>query len=87
MVHGFKNSKTRSSQIEQGLKDALRKHAAPAVRASAFAFDEAEVLSKGVDELQRTSDKLLEKIRSLKVRKVIVTSAVIYFNVENLMPS
>lgn len=87
MVHGFKNSKTSSSQIEQGLKNALRKHGAPAVRASAFAFDQAEVLSKGVDALQWTSDKLLEKIRSLKVREVNIPSAVIHLNIENLMPS
>jgi len=72
LVHGFKNPKTSSSgeYLEHWLKNAARKHSTPTARASVFAFNEADVLSKGVDELQRTSDKLLEKIRSLKVREV-----------------
>jgi hypothetical protein len=72
LVHGFKSSKLSSSReyLENWLKNATRKHSKPTARASVFAFKEADVLSKGVDELQKISDKLLEKIRSLKVREV-----------------
>ncbi|KAH9206423.1 hypothetical protein DL95DRAFT_450841, partial [Leptodontidium sp. 2 PMI_412] len=68
LVHGFKSSKLSSSReyLENWLKNATRKHSKPTARASVFAFKEADILSKGVDELQKISDKLLEKIRSLK---------------------
>ncbi len=56
------------------MKNATREHSVPTARASAFAFNEADIRLKGVDELQKTSDKLVEKIRSLKVREVHVAN-------------
>jgi hypothetical protein len=49
------------------LKYATREHFSDTARASAFAFDAIDILSKGFDELEIASDKLLGKIRSLRV--------------------
>ncbi|KAL5319124.1 hypothetical protein ACEPPN_012173 [Leptodophora sp. 'Broadleaf-Isolate-01'] len=69
LVHGFKSSRTSDTReyLESCLKYATTEHFRTTARASAFAFDTLEVLSKGIDELEIASDKLIGKIKSLRV--------------------
>jgi hypothetical protein len=68
-VHGFKDSRASvlREYLEKGLKNATREQCRDNARASAFAFDEIDILVEGFDEVEHASDKLLAKVRSLKV--------------------
>jgi hypothetical protein len=63
LIHGLKSSSNSCEYLEQWLKYTTRVHFKTPARASVFAFDAIDVLSKGVDELEINPDNIFRKIR------------------------